>query len=701
MPIVDIFPSGDLLQQLVPEAASWQYKTEGHDDIMDNLRFLVVPEEIGQLPEAQQKLDSSVNLPPPSCSCADYFSAPHRVAGNNSDEVTRTLLLTAPGRLKGCSHYVAVSYRWQQSKDDLPSQIRDMALPKYLIQTATGWRPSRAPANVIYRAISYAKARSCRFIWIDQECIDQENQSEKEYHIQAMHLIYRSAQQVVAILNSQINTQAHLDVLASLGVAEGHSFKVKSTADEKPLGKLLKTIPFLETAVELAEMIAADAWYTRAWTLQEAIVAALPLDLLIPYHSSLTAPDWAGSIQGEIILSEAVIEIGFVRTFLWRLKFGRDIDHGGRILNLQHRAKAVDSILRETIPNSKTYKAEDMTLCRQTAADAIWGIMHRNISEPSDLIAIVGNLCQSNIRLDTRRVCSQNFSFTVSLLALALLNGDMSLILSLEEWIESSSESTDARSVWSLAPKCSLKDAIGLVRGNVKGNQAYDRLIYPPILNATGLYLSGYLWDFSHEINLEVIRDRFLTRWRDEGVRHGLDEVIFWAILEHLCELGRIPLLQAIFRTSRFEMASNISRKLALALQGIHPRGGLLAAEQWLVSTVLMKGKFYYATNNTAGCNCQENEQTYILGSSRPEHEELFTPRHVLVIAEQARKEPNSLLAWNVRTKTTQQQVELQCIGRSVIISCKFPPQGTLAIGYYDHFIACAGQKYRVRGDEN
>jgi hypothetical protein len=247
---------------------------------------------------------------------------------------------------------------------------------------------------------------------------------EKERHIQAMHLIYRSAEQVVAVLTCQITKQTHIDVLDALGIAEGHRFIVKMSKGQ------LESVSFFGTAVELAEIMAGDLWYTRAWTLQEAILASNPKHLLILYHPSLTTPDWTETNSGQLVLSEAVVEIGFVRTFFWRLRHWEAVSP--QIATVQTHAQAADTILRGTIPDYKTYKMQDASFYQQAAVDAVQGIVHRGISELSDLLAIIGNLCQYSIRLDTRKLRNPGFSFAVSVFALALLNGDMSLVLALE-----------------------------------------------------------------------------------------------------------------------------------------------------------------------------------------------------------------------------------------------------------------------------
>jgi len=63
----------------------------------------------------------------------------------------------------------------------------------YRIKSGSGYRDARTPSNVLYRAIEYAAAQGFRLIWVDQDCIGQEDIEKKEQSIQAMHLMSPSA----------------------------------------------------------------------------------------------------------------------------------------------------------------------------------------------------------------------------------------------------------------------------------------------------------------------------------------------------------------------------------------------------------------------------------------------------------------------------------------------------------------------------
>ncbi|MDI1487640.1 MAG: hypothetical protein OHK93_006910 [Ramalina farinacea] len=87
-----------------------------------------------------------------------------------------------------------------------------------------GTRLSTVPPDVLSRAITYSKSRDINAIWIDQECINQNDPAEKEAAIQAMNQIYQGSDHPIAILEFCFETQAELDVFVS--IADVQSFEL-------------------------------------------------------------------------------------------------------------------------------------------------------------------------------------------------------------------------------------------------------------------------------------------------------------------------------------------------------------------------------------------------------------------------------------------------------------------------------------------
>ena len=87
--------------------------------------------------------------------------------------------------------YVAVSYTWRPAPDE-PNDVG-----RYCI----GTRPNTVRNIVLDRAVSYARYRKCRYVWIDQECIPEGDCQERKQAIDTMDLVYHLSNWPVALLH--------------------------------------------------------------------------------------------------------------------------------------------------------------------------------------------------------------------------------------------------------------------------------------------------------------------------------------------------------------------------------------------------------------------------------------------------------------------------------------------------------------------
>lgn len=97
-----------------------------------------------------------------------------------------------------CTDFVAVSYCWQG--------LGEQATYTIVEEDGTTRRVS-APKNIIDRTAQSARHNWARMIWIDQECIPQDetievNRIEKEKAVQALDLVYSRAAYSMGILNT-------------------------------------------------------------------------------------------------------------------------------------------------------------------------------------------------------------------------------------------------------------------------------------------------------------------------------------------------------------------------------------------------------------------------------------------------------------------------------------------------------------------
>ena len=276
----EIYPNGSDFKAHILEIQKFATPRESSLQWAQNLRFLTPFEQANSDRDADWSDDEGL-----SCHrCLDY---PYFNSPNPQQPTVTALRLTQPGEVKGCDHYIAVSYCWRQPKTQNVSDTPDdQAYTVYtkITDTTRDSRPSRAPKTILDRAIAYASFYGIRFIWIDQECIEQDNRLDQEVGIQSMDLVYERSAAPVGILQTFLGSQWQLDTLWSL-----HENKDLDYDQTK-------------RAIQLLEHISGDPWFSRAWILQESTSAGDCIDLLIRYDSSLSIPESWETVSGEIEL---------------------------------------------------------------------------------------------------------------------------------------------------------------------------------------------------------------------------------------------------------------------------------------------------------------------------------------------------------------------------------------------------------------
>lgn len=162
----------------------------------------------------------------------------------------------------GAEPYVAVSYCWGMetgASNDKPLRIR---VPSRDQRNLKEVRDVRASSVVLRRSLGFALAKGIRRIWIDQECIHQDDEEDKQKAIQSMHLVYQNATATLILLGCHIRT---LDDVYGMPDIMRHG-----------------------VYDDLRDRILADKWFTRAWTTQEyASSAHRNLSYLVGYDDGV------------------------------------------------------------------------------------------------------------------------------------------------------------------------------------------------------------------------------------------------------------------------------------------------------------------------------------------------------------------------------------------------------------------------------
>jgi hypothetical protein len=119
-----------------------------------------------------------------------------------------TCELTEKGDQPGEKGYVAVSYCWD-SFTSLGPNVDGRSSPSsptvLVEQRGKPPRAPRCPAKVLIRAITFAVSRGVSFIWIDQECVNQEDPIDIQNHLQWNHIIFDQAEFKIGLLSFELS----------------------------------------------------------------------------------------------------------------------------------------------------------------------------------------------------------------------------------------------------------------------------------------------------------------------------------------------------------------------------------------------------------------------------------------------------------------------------------------------------------------
>lgn len=302
-----------------------------------------------------------------------------------NDEVflLRLCPLTKPQREQ---RWISVSYCWAHLE---PSGHRTIPDYRILVQSnppkeKSTFRNPSCPVMVLHRAVCFARARNCRYIWIDQECIVQDDPTDIENHLQVMHRIYSGSMITVAVLSCKITDQSSLDALIAFLI---------SPVDEKKLRA--------DGARRILQYITDDRWFRRAWTYQERHCADC-LEFLIPIAPGLNIVEhtWLKIVDTDLCVGNLV--------------FWRSIG----VLGAGIAFATGDTI---TDPTWRKYSSyfEVMGWDSKGFGKNVFEFLEAcDISILSDKLAIYGNICGLNNKLKTTLLRNSRYSYSTCLLAL-------------------------------------------------------------------------------------------------------------------------------------------------------------------------------------------------------------------------------------------------------------------------------------------
>ena len=228
-----------------------------------------------------------------------------------------TCELTERGDHPGEKRYIAVSYCWESftslnwSVNGRSSQLSPTVLVK---QRGQDPRNPRCPSRVLLRAIAFGISYGVSLIWIDQECVDQEDPTDVQNHLQCNHVIFNQAEFKIGLLNfqlskTQVNSLLSLEVLHALGNPEFTGFWKDSLGGFGPRGILRE----VQSTTRLLRSISRDRWFTRAWIFQERYSANIDMYLLLPL-SAEALRTFGGYTNKQLVGEDYPLNVGSICT---------------------------------------------------------------------------------------------------------------------------------------------------------------------------------------------------------------------------------------------------------------------------------------------------------------------------------------------------------------------------------------------------
>lgn len=488
--------------------------------------------------------------------------------------------------------YLAVSYCWQR---DVVGSLEHSRLSDQ-VREIDRTRPWRASKEIIYRASNYASAHGLDLIWIDQECINQEDPVEKEIAIQSMDLVYQHASHTVALLDTYISTQAEVDALTMVVLGE-----MCDANQIKPL-------------TDVMEMLVLDPWFQRAWTLQESTAAGARLTILIACDDGLEVPALFGKTPGEfeIGLWDFQQMLVWVRIMLEELRendtsqLGLSADEAVDCFTDTTSCSNYADVLWHSMPEIYSeIESADVASQRRgcSAALALTYLDDRHNSCYPDRLAILANLCNFVIRLPSDLLMRSGLGFSLCALTLATLNGDTSLwkwysrdrnrcAEQYRNWVNQDAAAGARlrdRSRDGAASEFNMlttRETMALAHGYSWGppiNRSLSDITYfaederwfrvrPAKLLPSGLKINGALWRIDQRIGVPHTRHHFLPKWLageplsttsidskwDEARRRFSIQVsgsvavdIVWHLLQELLEMGLSCLAETLWNYFR------------------------------------------------------------------------------------------------------------------------------------------------------
>ncbi|KAK3670855.1 hypothetical protein LTR78_009299 [Recurvomyces mirabilis] len=458
---------------------------------------------------------------------------------HHTNPAASRLWLTGKKDAPRCFHYVAVSYCWPQLDETNP-----VPSGSYTLYSDSGQKQNDTPDETTRTSAPYGS------------CIDQKNPDDKEAGVQSMYLVYEQAQWSVGFLSTVIRDEETMDLLDP-EYLQCHSC---STHEE------------LSIALRFLQLLDGERWFTRAWCMQESWSAGQRMMLMIRHDDGLSKPATLGDMPGEVLIPFR--QLAHIIKFLILLLENHSRTYPVLGLNetwLEHFARKTATVPQYTDENINAAMGSTSRI-RCSAAQALHALAPRENRDIVDRIAILANLCDYQVRLDTRKLDSGGISFSTAAYALAVLNGDLSLMdrrpagdqLSLR-WLAADMKVSQDKAAASEVP--SAEERLAYSWGPPSGADIANPTWIPegshprrlPTCKVTpeGLEATGYVFGGAALLEFSLVNQEHQAEWDavktltdPVGFQAAHDKVhnkIVWSLVRILIRVHFLPLAQVIW----------------------------------------------------------------------------------------------------------------------------------------------------------
>jgi hypothetical protein len=226
------------------------------------------------------------------------------------------------------------------------------------------------------------------------------------------------------------------------------------------------------------------------------------------------------------------------------------------------------------LPNEFSDAAQRRNLCNMV--EAMYYLSSRHNSRIEDRLAIVANLCDYSVRIDTRKVQKKYFGLSTCLYTLAVLKGDLSLMVGMAHEIWDQERIPQRRHryfSWIPPPSAHLRHFNWSFE-----NSCTARMVSPNITQK-GLTLKGFVWNINQRLFLPEVQQKYSehsSQYLDQLEHKAMGDAyrgIYSDIFRELYKQNLPTLAVAIWRFLRILVclpAFHIPSQLRLVGQYVH-----------------------------------------------------------------------------------------------------------------------------------